>query len=458
MSKHEDKMASLAQSMEDHSEQGIAILASEPPKLIGHMILLLVGLMIATLVWSFFGRADVIVSATGTLSPGAEIRRFYAPIEGELVDILVAEGQPVTAGDLIARLNARGAIQAAANSLEADFNLVNAQREFERFPTRKQLMERQVEALNDKIKVAAKQHEKRIADGMVKLAASQKSKLQQARGALLTNKRSLDVTQQALKKFKRLFNSPGGGGVSKTEVESKRSEWVNARENYKIAEAKLGELEFQLSSEYDSAKAVLESSRQDLTGLEIERDSQRDQIQYEANKIEVALRSAELEAEAASRIKFENIDEDNYLRILAPVTGVLTDVSFTQPGDKIQANTPLGGIAAADSQPVLKVEIPEWDRAFLKTGQTVKMKFNAFAYQRYGFIEGKLEYISPTTQVSEKSAAPVYKGRVTLHKHYYEVDNKRYALRFGMEATAEIVVRKRRMIDLALDPFRNLEG
>ena len=58
-------------------------------------------------------------------------------------DILVAEGQPVTAGDLIARLNARGAIQAAANSLEADFNLVNAQREFERFPARKQLMERQ---------------------------------------------------------------------------------------------------------------------------------------------------------------------------------------------------------------------------------------------------------------------------------------------------------------------------
>ena len=458
MSKNEEKMVSLAQALEDHSAEGIAILTTEPPRMIRHSILLLVSVILAALVWSFFGRADVIVTTQGILSPGAEIRRFYAPIEGELVDIYVAEGQPVSAGDLIARLNARGAIQAAANSLEADFNLANARRDYQRFPARKQLMERKVQALSDKTEIARKQHEKRIADGMVKLAASQKAKLQQARGALLTSRRASDMAHQALQKFERLYNNPGGGGVSKSQVEAKRSEFVNARERHKLAEARLGELEFQLSSEYDAAKATLQNSGQELIAMEIERDSLRDKIEYEDSKVQVALRSAELEAESASRIKFENIDEDNYLRILAPVTGVLTDVSFTQPGDKVQANTPLGGIAAADAKAVLKIEIPENDRAFLVVGQSVKMKFNAFAYQRYGFIEGTLEYISPSTQISEKTSSPVYKGRVTLERDYFEVDNKRYRLRYGMVAIAEIVVRKRRLIDLALDPFRNLKG
>ena len=458
MSRQDEKMASLAQALEDHSVEGIAILASEPPTLIRAMILLLVSLMCSALLWSFFGRADVIVSAHGTLSPSADIRRFYAPIEGELVDVFVAEGQPVTEGDLIARLNARGAIQAASNSLEADLNLSNAHREFQRFPARIQLMERQVSALGGKVDIARKRHEKRVAEGTVKLAASQKAKLQEARGNLLTSQRTLDVARQELQKFERLFKLPGGGGVSKNQVEEKRSEFVSAREKDKLAQAKLGELEFNLSSEYDAAKATLEGSAQELTALEIERDSLQDKIQYEASAVELALRSAELEAEAASRIKFENIDEENYLRILAPVTGLITDINFTQAGDKIQANTPLGGIAAVDAQAVLKIEIPERDRAFLMEGQEVKMKFNAFAYQRYGFIEGKLEYISPSTQLSEQSAAPFYKGRVTLKQDYFEVGAKRYLLRYGMEATAEIVVRKRRMIDLALDPFRNLEG
>jgi HlyD family secretion protein len=53
---------------------------------------------------------------------------------------------------------------------------------------------------------------------------------------------------------------------------------------------------------------------------------------------------------------------------------------------------------------------------------------------------------------------PVFKGRVRLNRDYFEVESQHYPLRYGMEATAEIVVRKRRMIDLALDPFRNLKG
>jgi HlyD family secretion protein len=359
---------------------------------------------------------------------------------------------------VLARLNARGAIQVAANSLEADLKLANARRESKRFPALKQLMQRQVEALERQIEIARSQHEKRVAEGMAKLGQAQKAKLEEGRGNLDKARRVLQVAQGELAKYQRLFNMEGGGGVSKNQVEDKRSELVVAQANFDLAEARLGELDFQLSSEYAQAKADLQGSDQQLTELQIERDSLLDKMQYEEHRVQVELRSAQLEAEAASRVRFENIDEENFLRILAPVTGVITDVKFTQPGDKVQANTPLGGIAAEDARPVMEIEIAEADRAFLREGLEVKIKFNAFSYQRYGFINGTLEYISPSTQVSANIQQPVYKGRVALERDYFEVEDERILLRYGMRGVAEVVVRRRRIIDLALDPFRNLKG
>ena len=71
-----------------------------------------------------------------------------------------------------------------------------------------------------------------------------------------------------------------------------------------------------------------------------------------------------------------NIDKDNFLLIVAPVDGVITDVTSTQPGDKLQANTPLSGIAPKGARPVLKAEIAESDRGFLREKLAVKLNTN----------------------------------------------------------------------------------
>jgi len=59
-----------------------------------------------------------------------------------------------------------------------------------------------------------------------------------------------------------------------------------------------------------------------------------------------------------------------------------------------------------------------------------------------------------TSSAQEKKS--VYKGRVGLEKDYFVVDGMKHTLRYGMTAMAEIVVRKRRLIDMALDPIRNI--
>src|SRR5260370_35848028 len=158
----------------------------------------------------------------------------------------------------------------------------------------------------------------------------------------------------------------------------------------RIAQSKLTELDFRLSHEYSQAKAQLETSGQEAISLKLQYESAMREIASAGDKLRLQLQTARLVAEAADRIRFENIDKDNFLLILAPVSGVVTDVTSAQPGDKIQANTPLGGIAPRGARPVVRIEIAEQDRAFLREGLPVKLKFSAFAYQRYGLINGRL--------------------------------------------------------------------
>lgn len=448
----------LAEALEDHSAEGIGLLTAEPSRLGLLTIVTTFALVLCGLVWSFVGHADVIVTAPGTLAPESEVRRFYAPVDGELADLYVAEGQPVSKDDVLARLNARGAIEAAANALEAQLKLEDSEREWKQFPDKKALMERRAAALKQQIDVATRQHENRLAEGTARLAEQQRAQLQEARSNLENARRAREFARQEQDRYARLLALPGGGGVSQSQVDAKRAAAQDAENNLRVAQSRLAELDARLGRELTQASAQLESSGQDLAGLRVQYDAALREIANTEDKLRLQVQTARLVADAAARIRFENIDKDNFLLILAPVSGVITDVTSTQRGDKVQANMPLGGIAPKDARPVVKIVIAERDRAFLREGLPVKLKFNAFPYQRYGIIEGTLEFISPATKPGGPDKQPVYEGRVRLARDYYAVADNKYPLRYGMTATAEIVVRERRLIDLGLDPFREVAG
>lgn len=456
--KSEERLRPLMEALEDHSAEGIGILTSEPWRFTQAMVYAMVALVMTALIWSFFGSADVIVTAQGTLQPESEVRRLYAPIDGELADLYIAEGQPVSKGDTLARLNARGAIEAAKNALEAQLKLEDAEREWRQFPEKKELMERKVAALRQAMELEEYQHAKRQTEGTSRLAEGQRAQLQEARTNVDEARRARDAAKLEADKFARLLSTPGGGGVSQLQVESKKNALLAAENALRVAQSKVNELTARQSQEFTQAKEQLETSGQEYTKLQLQYEAAVKEVSNTEEKLRLQLQTARLVADAAARIRFENIDKDNFLLIVAPVDGVITDVTSTQQGDKIQANTPLGGIAPKNARPILKIEIAEHDRAFLKEGLPVKMKFNAFPYQRYGLINGRLEFISPATKISAQSKQPVYEGRVALEKDHYQIAETKYPLRYGMTATAELVVRERRLIDLALDPFRQIGG
>ncbi|HEY9064644.1 MAG TPA: HlyD family efflux transporter periplasmic adaptor subunit [Burkholderiaceae bacterium] len=455
---HDSRLRPLTEALGDHSIEGIAILTAEPWRILHAVIYTMIALVLAGLAWSFIGRADVIVTAPGALQPDSELRRFYAPVDGELANLYVAEGQPVSKGDVLARLNARGAIEAATSAQQAQLKLDDAEREWRQFPEKKALLERKAATLRQAMDLEEQQHERRVALGTTKLSEAHRAQVEEARANVEEARRAREAAKAESDKFERVFATPGGGGISQLQLDAKRNALLAAENAQRVAQSRLGELSARQAQEFTTAQAQVESSGQELNKLRLQYEAATNDLATLEEKLRLQLQTARLAADAAARVRFENIDKDNFLLIVAPVSGVVTDVTSTQPGDKVQANTPLGGIAPRGARPVVRIEIAEQDRAFLREGLPVKLKFSAFAYQRYGLINGTLDYISPATKSAPQTKQPVYEGRVTLERDHYLVEDKKYPLRYGMTATAEVVVRERRLIDLALDPFRQIGG
>jgi HlyD family secretion protein len=455
---HPNRLVPLADALGDHSSEGIAILTAEPWRALHALVYTMIALVLSALVWSFIGRADVIVTEQGALAPASEVRRFYAPVDGELANLYVAEGQPVAKGDVLARLNARGAVEAASNAMQAQLKLENAEREWRQFPERKALLEQKAATLRQAMELEEQQHQQRIALGTTRLVEEQKAQMAEARTNVEETRRARAAAQLEAEKFERVLKAPGGSGVSQLQVESKRNARLAAENAYRVARSRVSELTARQSQELVQAQAQLEASGEQLKRLRLDYEAAANELATAEEKLRLQLETARVEADAAARIRFENIDKDNFLQIVAPVSGIVTDLTSTQPGDKVQANSPLGGIAPSNSRSVVKVEIAENDRAFLREGLPVKLKFNAFPYQRYGVINGTLEYVSPATRPASQSRQPVYEARISLERDYYQVAETRYPLRYGMTAAVEIVVRERRLIDLVLDPFRQIGG
>jgi hemolysin D len=451
--KQVNRLVPLADALADHSSEGIAILTAEPWRVLHALVYTMIGLVLAALAWSFFGRADVIVTAQGSLVPDTELRPFYAPVDGELVNLYVAEGQPVSKGDVLARLNARGAIEAAANATQAQLNLENAERDWRQWPERKALLERKAATLRQAMELE-EQHPRGIAE----LEKQQKAQLAEANLNVKDAERARDAASDEYEKFKKVFATAGGGGVSQLQVEAKRNALLAADNAVRVADSRVTELIARHRLERERQREGDNSSDERRNKLRLDYEAATNELKDSEEKLRLALETARAGAAAASRIRFENIDKDNFLQIVAPVSGVITDLTSTQPGYKVQANTPLGDIAPGNSRSVVKVEIAENDRAFVREGLPVKLKFSAFPYQRYGIINGTLEYVSPATRPSSQTKQPVYEARVSLERDHYLVADAKYPLRYGMTATVEIVVRARRLIDLALDPFRQIGG
>ena len=155
--------------------------------------------------------------------------------------------------------------------------------------------------------------------------------------------------------------------------------------------------------------------------------------------------------------------------IKAPITGTIFYFPIKNKGTSVQSGEAIATIAPVDNtlypsaseNLILRAKMPSSETAFVKPGLPAKVKLDAYPFQDYGTIEGNVSWISPDSKVDSQSPpaaqSEFFEVEIDLNRNYIEDGGEQVALNPGQTATAEVVIRQRRLIDFFLDPFKKLQ-
>ncbi|MGL5877183.1 MAG: HlyD family efflux transporter periplasmic adaptor subunit, partial [Xenococcaceae cyanobacterium] len=170
-------------------------------------------------------------------------------------------------------------------------------------------------------------------------------------------------------------------------------------------------------------------------------------------------------AQTASQMKSSQFELKQY-SIKAPVTGTIFQFPIQNAGTTVQAGDTVAAIAkgvkqdASKSSLVLRAKMPSSQTAFLKTGLPAKIKLDAYPFQDYGIVEGRVSWISPDSKVADQQQstqqAEFFELEIILNQASINTAGKPIPINPGQTASAEIVIRQRRLIDFFLEPFQKL--
>ena len=86
--------------------------------------------------------------------------------------------------------------------------------------------------------------------------------------------------------------------------------------------------------------------------------------------------------------------------------GVVKNIQITTVGGVIQAGQPIMEIVPTDDEMLVEAYVKPAEVAFLKVGQAAVVKLTAYDFNKYGGLDGVIEFISPDTLRNEKDRRP----------------------------------------------------
>lgn len=137
--------------------------------------------------------------------------------------------------------------------------------------------------------------------------------------------------------------------------------------------------------------------------------------------------------------------------ITAPVDGTVLSLTVKTIGGVVNAGQQLAQIVPEKVPLYVDAALDNQDVGFVKPGQRAVVKVATYPFQRYGYLEGTVETISPDAIQDDKKGL-IYKAKIKLNDDKSSKQNQLKLLP-GMSVSAEITTGKRRIVEFFLDPL-----
>ena len=140
------------------------------------------------------------------------------------------------------------------------------------------------------------------------------------------------------------------------------------------------------------------------------------------------------------------------MQLTSPADGIVQDLSvytigsIVQPAERVMVTVPV-------SMPlVVEAKVLNKDIGFVRPGQPVRVKVDAFPFTDYGTLDGVLEHLSADA-TDDQTLGPVYMARISLPTGHLPYGPRTLRVGPGMAVQAEIKTGRRRVIQYLLSPI-----
>lgn len=158
----------------------------------------------------------------------------------------------------------------------------------------------------------------------------------------------------------------------------------------------------------------------------------------------------------------ETASLDSY-SIKSNINGRITSIQ-SKVGQTVSNSSPIFAILPNDAMFQAELFIPSRAIGFIEPGKEVKIRYDAFPYQRFGLYEGIISNVAESIflpgelPIPVRLDEPVYRAKVVLSTQYVKAFSKKLSLQSGMLLDADVILEKRTFIEWLLEPLYNLRG
>jgi hemolysin D len=442
--------APLSEEALDFAPGLLAIQESPPSGMPRAVMYAVTALLALLLVWAAIGHLDIVASADGKLIPETYLKLVQPADAGIVKEILVHEGEQVSAGQVLLRLDAQDA-QADAARVRTDLALRSLQlRRIDAELTGNRL--RQLSAdppdLFRQVEAQYQERHQTYLDSLGQVEEQlRKAQRDYESGTAVLNK--LQQTNPILKSQSDAYSGLGSQGyVPQVTVSDKQRAYIENQQDLLAQASTVQGLSAAVSGAEQQVHQTRSKYRSDLENERVDANGEYQKLQQDLAK---------------------QTHRSSLLELKAPQAGIVKDLATHTVGTVVATGTVLLSIVPEQEPLLAEVLIRNDDVGFVHTHQRVKIKLAAYPFQKYGLLDGQILQISPDAtdtnssggqggHSSEASQTPEsvtgFKALVSLDRQTLTSAGGAMNLVAGMQVIAEIREGRRTVLQYLLSPIQ----
>jgi hemolysin D len=431
-----------------------------PPSPVGRAIgASIILLFCVALIWAWFGKIDIVASATGKILPGGRTKVVQPFETGVVRSIRVQDGQAVKAGDVLIELdptvNAAERDHLRDDLLAERLNIARlraalaggddpavgfippADADPELIATQRQLLLNQVTEHRAKIAALVRQQAQKEAEQATTAATIHKLET------------IIPVIQSRVDIRKALVEKELGSKLSYFEV---LQLLVEQQEEFNVQKSHLQETEAAIAAIRETRGQAAAEYRHTLSD-ELAKAEQK------ANGLAQDL----IKAERRTKLQL----------LTAPVDGAVQQLAVHTVGGVVTPAQSLLVVVPSDSRLEIEALVSNHDIGFVHAGQEAEIKIDTFNFTRYGLLHGQVLTVSQDAVIRDRqqdrssdrqlgtqndTSEPKgqelnYSARISLERTKMQIDDRMVNLSPGMAVTVEIKTGSRTILSYLLSPL-----